>query len=181
MKIVGISGNPYANSTNLKVLEKVGAELESQGHTFEVIHEVKDLPLFNPQTEYQEHYDIVNQMRAKVKEADFLVIVSPEYMGGVPAILKNALEWMLSEATLMQKPTAFVIHSPIGKHAVEALNRHLSIMGATLKEEWQLLISYNKRIERKDGWFQDDSVNDQLKAFIQNVSTYHHQIIFPKQ
>lgn len=170
MKIAGISGNPYAASTNLKVLEKIGAELVNNGHTFEVIHEVKDLPLFNPQTAYQNHYEIVNQMRNKINAADFVVIVSPEYMGGVPAILKNALEWMLSEATLMHKPVAFVIHSPIGTHAVEALNRHLRIMGADLNEEWQLLISYNKRIERADGWFQDETVNDQLKALIKHVS-----------
>lgn len=172
MKIVGISGNPYENSTNLKVLEKIGQELEVKGHTFEVIHEIKELPLFNPQTEYQEYYSVVNQMREKVKNADFLVIVSPEYMGGVPAILKNALEWMLSESTLMQKPTAFVIHSPIGKYAMEALNRHLSIMGATLTDEWQLLISYNKRIEREDGWFQDETINDEVKTLIQSISEY---------
>lgn len=173
MKIVGISGNPYENSTNLKVLEKIGSELKAKGHLFEVINEIKDLPLFNPQTEYQEYYPIVNQMREKVKDADFLIIVSPEYMGGVPSILKNALEWMLSESTLMQKPTAFIIHSPIGKYAMEALNRHLNIMGATLKEEWQLLISYNKRIEREDGWFQDEVVNKQVKSFIQSISNHN--------
>lgn len=171
MKIVGISGNPYPNSTNLKVLKKIGSELTILGHSFDVIYEVKELPLFNPQTEFQERYEIVNQMRNKIKAADFLIIVSPEYMGGVPAILKNALEWMLSEATLMQKPVAFVIHSPIGKHAVEALNRHLSIMGAELKDEWQLLISYNKRRQRDDGWFKDEAINEQVKTFIQNINS----------
>lgn len=172
MKIVGISGNPYPRSTNLGVLEKIGGELEKAGHTFEVIHSIKDLPLFNPQTEYQEYYEVVNQMREQIKAADFVVIVSPEYMGGVPAILKNALEWMLSEATLMQKPVAYVIHSPHGRLAYEALNTHLKISGAITQDTLKLLISYNKRLQKEDGWFEDEVINKQLKALIQNISDY---------
>lgn len=174
MKIVGLSGNPYINATNLKILEKIGEELKLLGHEFEVIHAIKDFPLFNPQAEYQERYDIVNHTRDNIKDADFVVITTPEYIGGVPAILKNALEWMLSESTLIQKPVAYIVHSPIGDYAFEALHRHLNIMGANLKNEWKLLISYDKRTQKKDGWFEDEDVNRQFKAFIKNIDEYKY-------
>lgn len=90
MKIVGLSGNPYSNATNLKVLEKISNELKLSGHEFEIIHAIKDFPLFNPQKEYQEKYDIVNYTCDNIK---------------------SALEWMLSESTIIQKPVVYIVSS----------------------------------------------------------------------
>ena len=61
-----------------------------------------DLPLYN------EDLDIpasVKKLARKIQSCDGVVIVSPEYNGGLPPLLKNAIDWTSTTGTAhFQKP-----------------------------------------------------------------------------
>lgn len=61
------------------------------------------------------------EFAGRLSRADALVIVSPEYNGGYPAVLKNALDYVLPE--LKRKPVAIVTVSGGNFGGIEALQQ----------------------------------------------------------
>jgi chromate reductase len=53
----------------------------------------------------------VVELRAAVRRADAVLIATPEYNYGIPAVLKNAIDWLSrppSDSPLVNKPTAIM-------------------------------------------------------------------------
>ncbi|MDD5721364.1 MAG: NAD(P)H-dependent oxidoreductase [Candidatus Pacebacteria bacterium] len=72
--------------------------------------------------------EAVARFTAKIAEADAFVVATPEYNHGVPAVLKNALDWVYSE--WHNKPIAFVSYGTAGgARSVE----HLRLTSIELK------------------------------------------------
>ena len=78
--------------------------------------------------------------RARVAEADALLIASPEYAHGIPGAMKNALDWLVSDEDFVAKPIALVNTAPRARHAFEALHEVLTTMSATLVREASITI-----------------------------------------
>lgn len=75
----------------------------------------------------------VAALRRAVAEADAVLVVSPEYAHGVPGVLKNALDWLVSSAEFLDKPTAVLTASPSptgAAYAHEQLRETLRMMSA---------------------------------------------------
>lgn len=65
-----------------------------------------DFPLFHERLKFQKHpLPQAIEFAEKVRSADALIIVSPEYNGGYPAALKNAIDLLVEE--WKHKPIAF--------------------------------------------------------------------------
>ena len=80
--------------------------------------------------------DSVIQFSEKVASADLLLVVSPEYNGGIPGVLKNALDYLNDEYT--DKPVGLVTVSAGphgGKKCYEALLTQFKRVGARPIEE----------------------------------------------
>ena len=59
---------------------------------------VYQFPVFNERLKYQENpSEKVLEFAAKVKSADGIIIVTPEYNGGYPASLKNVIDLLYAE------------------------------------------------------------------------------------
>ena len=75
-------------------------------------HEILDLlrynfPLFNERLKYQESPSPeMIDFSDKIKSADGVIIITPEYNGGYPASLKNAIDLLTDE--WRRKPVVFV-------------------------------------------------------------------------
>lgn len=66
-----------------------------------------DFPLFNERLKYQESpLPAVTEFAGKVRAADGVIIVTPEYNGGYPASLKNVIDLLTDD--WRRKPVAFV-------------------------------------------------------------------------
>jgi chromate reductase, NAD(P)H dehydrogenase (quinone) len=59
-----------------------------------VTHELDDIPLYNGDLEAAGAPSSVVQLRDAVRQADGLLIATPEYNHGVPGVLKNAIDWL---------------------------------------------------------------------------------------
>jgi len=66
-----------------------------------------NFPLFNERLKYQDSPSaVVVEFAGKIRTADGVVIIAPEYNGGYPASLKNVIDLLTDE--WRRKPVAFV-------------------------------------------------------------------------
>ena len=132
MKILALCGSLRAASINAALL-RTAARIAPPG--FEVVWcaAVGDLPLFNPDLEAQPPAAVL-RLHTGVAWADALLIASPEYAHGVTGVIKNALDWLVSQEAFVNKPVAVLNASPRAHHADDALRGTLRTMSAYIVE-----------------------------------------------
>ena len=81
---------------------------------------LEELPLFNGE-ESQNELSSVKEIRRRVKEADAVILASPEYHSGMSGALKNALDF-LSKEQFESKPIGLIAVAGGGKGGINALN-----------------------------------------------------------
>lgn len=92
-----------------------------------------NLPLFNQDIESDEPRAVM-QLQTAICRADAVLFASPEYAHGISGVLKNALDWMVSNGVLVGKPVALWNASPRASHALAALRETLKVMAVRLVE-----------------------------------------------
>jgi len=107
MRILGISGSLRKDSSNSAVLHARADD--SSKYDVSVWDRLGELPHFVPGLDASE---AVQSLRAAIATSDAVVIASPEYAGGMPGTLKNALDWLVQTGELYQKPVAVVSAVP---------------------------------------------------------------------
>jgi NAD(P)H-dependent FMN reductase len=133
MRVLAISGSLRARSTNTEVLLALRT-IAPQPHTVLVCTEIGDLPHFNPDLDRDgmEPPAAVRRFRDQVGAADAIVICSPEYAHGVPGVLKNALDWLVSAPEIVHKPIGLLNASSRATHAYVSLAETLRTMSTHL-------------------------------------------------
>ncbi|WP_232547322.1 NADPH-dependent FMN reductase [Propioniciclava soli] len=115
------------------------AELATQATTHRVVRldGIDRLPFFAEQLE-DPTPDAVAALRQDAAAVDALLVVTPEYNSGMPAVLKNALDWLSrprGAAALTGLPAAVIGSSPSpggARGGVEDAVRVLRRAGATV-------------------------------------------------
>lgn len=115
--IVGSTREGRATPRVAKWVEKT-ARVTQGDHVWEVVDLADyDLPLFSeslpPLGNTDRHpVEPAQKWLDKLADADGYVIVTPEYNHGMPAALKNAIDYV--DHQLMRKPVAIVSHGSVG-------------------------------------------------------------------
>jgi chromate reductase, NAD(P)H dehydrogenase (quinone) len=130
MKVLALCGSLRAASMNAALL-RATAQLTPAGITVEIFLGLARLPLFNPDLEVSIP-EPVARLHAAIADCDALLISSPEYAHGVTAVIKNALDWLVSFEAFVDKPVAIFNASPRSVHADAALRETLITMSADL-------------------------------------------------
>jgi chromate reductase, NAD(P)H dehydrogenase (quinone) len=89
-KILGIVGSLREKSLH-KVLMLTAVDLAPEGVTIEPFY-LHGIPIFNQDIE-MDPPEAVKTLKRKIREADAIIIASPEYNYSVSGVLKNALDW----------------------------------------------------------------------------------------
>jgi len=89
-KILGIAGSLRKASFNRMALNAAQG-LVPVGATLEIL-DLPDLPGFNQDNE-KSPPAAVTDMKAKIRAADAILLVTPEYNYSIPGVLKNAIDW----------------------------------------------------------------------------------------
>lgn len=126
-----------------------------------------ELPHFDPGLDTETLPVVVARLREQLKQADGVLICTPEYAFGIPAALKNALEWTVSSGEFVEKPTALITASSQGQHGHAALQLVLGAISANLPEEAKLLIPFVRTKVNPDGSVTDADVLASLKTVLQ--------------
>ncbi|HEX3403232.1 MAG TPA: NADPH-dependent FMN reductase [Acetobacteraceae bacterium] len=91
VRILGIAGSLRHGSFNAATL-RAAQELAPAGMTIERF-DIAPIPHYNEDVRQQDFPASVEGLRARIKAADGLLIVTPEYNYSIPGVLKNAIDW----------------------------------------------------------------------------------------
>ena len=110
MKVLGISGSLRRDSYNSALL-RAAAERLPAGVELVEYERLADIPPYDADIEEEGTPAVVEELRAAVREADAVLIATPEYNHSIPGQLKNALDWVsrpAGKSALMGKPAAAI-------------------------------------------------------------------------
>jgi len=134
IRLLAISGSLRAVSSNTSLL-RAAQLLARPPVVVEMYEGLGALPHFNPDLDVEPWPTAVVDLRARIKAAGGLLISSPEYARGVAGVMKNALDWMVSDLDFSGKPVALFNASPRASHALAALRLTLETMSAKVIDE----------------------------------------------
>lgn len=126
--VLAICGSLRAASQNALLLRAL-PRLAPLSMQIDLYPSIGNLPLFNPDLERPEP-SAVAQLRGAITAADALIIASPEYAHGISGPLKNALDWLVGNESMVNKPVAVLNASPRAYLAQQALRETLTAMSA---------------------------------------------------
>ena len=112
IKILGIAGSLRKGSYNRAAL-RAAQQLAPDGAALEIF-ELEGLPLFNADNEKPLPAKVA-ELKAKIRSADAILFVTPEYNYSVPGVLKNAIDWgsrPYGDNAWEHKPVAIMGASP---------------------------------------------------------------------
>lgn len=175
ISIIAVSGSLRVKSTNTRLLQELGKLTESKA-SFTLYDGVEDLPQFNPDKESAINAHTTQWLKL-VREADVLIVSSPEYAHGIPGALKNALDWLVGSDAFIDKPFCLYRACPRAEFAPPALLEVLRTMSGLHVHESDVTINLLRSYEGSDAILATSESRikiehsiKQLANFIQNLS-----------
>lgn len=113
VKILAFAGSLREESYNKAVL-RAAKELAPESMNIEIF-DLQGIPLYNADVEAKGDPERVAALKEAIRQADGLLIATPEYNHGVPAVTKNAVDWASrppKNAPLNEKPVGILGASP---------------------------------------------------------------------
>jgi chromate reductase, NAD(P)H dehydrogenase (quinone) len=114
LKIFGIAGSLRKGSLN-RALLNAAIEVAPKGVAIRIFERLAEIPPYNADVEAAGDPEPVVALKNAIREADALLVASPEYNYGVPGILKNAIDWASrppDASVLNGKPAAIMGATP---------------------------------------------------------------------
>jgi chromate reductase len=134
MRVLGISGSLRRDSYNHALL-RVAAERLPAGVELVEFDQLREIPPYDADLEEggAPAPEAVEELRQAMREADAVLIATPEYNHSIPGMLKNALDWAsrpAGESALMGTPAAVIGASTGMFGAVWAQAETRKVLGA---------------------------------------------------
>jgi chromate reductase, NAD(P)H dehydrogenase (quinone) len=164
IKILAISGSLRKVSSNTALLQAAIA-LSPKNVEMKLYGGLGDLPHFNPDLEPKEPPSVTD-LRRQMGWSDGLVISSPEYAHGIPGVLKNALDWLVSGEEFVGKPIALFNASARAIHAQASLTEIVTTMAGRIVPEASITVSLLGKKLDADGIVTDPGISDELETAI---------------
>lgn len=126
--ILTINGSSRPDQHNAKLLCAMPKRYPQL--VFKSYHDLSLLPLYIADQEPVLTNQAVKDFRLLVKESDAVIVSTPEYLHSLPAVLKNALEWLTKSGDLNDKKVLAISYSPHEPRGAKALNTLLESLKA---------------------------------------------------
>ena len=136
IQLVAVIGSLRKGSLNRIVFE-AATELVPEGSTLAEVP-VADVPFFDGDLEGDDEPAAVVALKDAVRRADGLLFFTPEYNLSVPAVTKNALDWLsrpFGEGAISGTPTSIVAASPGGRGG-QGVRESLGLSASILTDRW---------------------------------------------
>jgi len=167
VRILAISGSLRSGSHNTGLLRAV-AEEAPDGVELVLWHGLREIPPYDADHDVVPGPPEVEAFRAIVREADAVLIATPEYNSSIPGQLKNALDWgsrPIATNVFRNKPVGVIASSAGAFGAVWAaaeLRKVLGAMGARVADI-ELAVGHAQDRFDEDGVLVDDEVREGLR------------------
>ncbi|WJH35666.1 NAD(P)H-dependent oxidoreductase [Paenibacillus sp. CC-CFT747] len=170
--VLALSGSLRAASANTRLL-KIAAELAPVGMSVELYEGLGDLPHFNPDLDGDDPPAAVRRFRERLQVADGVLVCTPEYANGVPGMLKNALDWVVSSGEFYEKPTCTISASPLAtgaRTAHDSLLLTLGMMTAKRVDGGSLTFPLVNKKLSAEGGLTDDATEAELRRLLEALA-----------
>jgi NAD(P)H-dependent FMN reductase len=137
--IFAISGSTREKSSNLKLIELFASSVPEEYQVI-IFNRLDRLPHFNPDLDNEALPAEVVAFRKNIREADGVLICTPEYVFSIPGSLKNAIEWCVSTTVFSGKPLGIITASASGEKGHEELQMIMKTVEAKFTDTTTLLI-----------------------------------------
>lgn len=146
-KVLVLVGSLRAASVN-RQMAQLAVESAPTGVTVEVFNRLGELPFYNEDIDNEDVAEPVKALRAAAADADAALVVTPEYNGSIPGVLKNAIDWLsrpFGNGALKGKPAA-VIGGSFGQYggvwAHDETRKTLGFSGPRVIEDLKLSVPF---------------------------------------
>lgn len=173
-KIIGICGSASRKSANLAILQFIAMEMKTN-FDFEIIDDLSVYPHFRTELTEKNTPDIITAFRNKIKNADGIIISTPEYVFSIPSGLKNILEWCVSTTVFSDKPIGLITASASGEKGHQELKLIMKTIQTNFTDETTLLIQGIKGKINRNGEILDNKIKIELEHFIQSFTKLKEQ------
>jgi NAD(P)H-dependent FMN reductase len=147
VKVLVLLGSLRAASVNRQLAELAG-ESAPAGVTLQLFDRLGELPFYNEDIDVDDVAEPVKALRQAASEADAALVVTPEYNGSIPGVLKNAIDWLsrpFGSSALKGKPAA-VIGGSFGQYggvwAHDETRKTFGIAGPRIVEDLKLSVPF---------------------------------------
>ena len=164
-RILVIPGSLRASSSSNLILKAI-ISFSPKDSDIEVCNAIGSLPHFNdPEKDPAQVIDF----KKRIKQADAVLICTPEYAFGIPGALKNALDWTVGSGEFLDKPVGIVTASSQGEKAHSALHLVLTALSATIIEDASLLISSVRATLDSEGKIKEKELEIKLRNVVPSL------------
>ncbi|ANH94671.1 MULTISPECIES: NAD(P)H-dependent oxidoreductase [unclassified Streptomyces] len=146
VRILALVGSLRAGSHNRQLAE-AAAKLAPEGAEVQVFEGLGDVPFYNEDIDAEGSVPAAAaKLREAAQAADAFLLFSPEYNGTIPAVLKNAIDWLsrpYGAGAFGGKPVA-VVGTALGQYggvwAHDDTRKAVGIAGGKVIEDIKLSI-----------------------------------------
>jgi chromate reductase len=166
LNILAIPGSLRSGSANHSILKYISTLLPDN-FNYTIYADLATIPPFDPGLDNDTPPDAVTALRTTITKANAIIICTPEYAFGVPGQLKNALDWLVSSSTLVNKPVALITASLGGESAHAAMQLILGALSAKVTNT--LLIQFIRSKLDITGNVTDATAADGIKQITESL------------
>jgi chromate reductase, NAD(P)H dehydrogenase (quinone) len=180
--ILGIAGSLRRQSYNRSAL-RAATQLVPEGVTLDIF-DLDGIPVYNQDEEKNLPARVV-ELKKRIRAADALLIVTPEYNYSIPGVLKNAIDWAsrpYGDSAWAGKPAA-IMGASVGMLGTARAQYHLRQVFVTLNV---LLINQpevmiGNAAERFDaaGNLTDETTKKYIRQLLQNLVEWTERLRHP--
>ncbi|MCG5434341.1 NAD(P)H-dependent oxidoreductase [Mycobacterium sp. MYCO198283] len=145
INVLVLVGSLRAASVNRQLAE-LAVETSPDGAELRIFDRLGELPFYDEDIDNDDVAEPVVALRAAAAEADAALVVTPEYNGSIPGVLKNAIDWLsrpYGNGALREKPLA-VVGASLGQYggrwAHDETRKSFGIAGARVVEDLALSV-----------------------------------------
>jgi NAD(P)H-dependent FMN reductase len=145
IKVLVLLGSLRAASINRQLAE-LAVESAPDGVSLQLFDRLGELPFYNEDIDTDDVAETVVALRDAAADADAALVVTPEYNGSIPGVLKNAIDWLsrpYGNGALKGKPLA-VVGAALGQYggvwAHDETRKSFGIAGPRVVEDLKLSV-----------------------------------------
>ncbi|MFF7794529.1 NAD(P)H-dependent oxidoreductase [Streptomyces sp. NPDC007991] len=146
VRILALVGSLRAGSHNRQLAE-AAVKLAPEGAEVELFEGLAEIPFYNEDIDVEGNVPAAAaKLREAANAADGLILFTPEYNGTIPAVLKNAIDWLsrpYGAGALSGKPVA-VVGTAFGQYggvwAHDETRKSVGVAGGKVLEDVKLSI-----------------------------------------
>lgn len=179
VRILGIAGSLRRESYNRATL-RAAIELSPEGTAIETF-ELDGIPGFNQDEEQNPPAKVV-ELKTRIREADAILFVTPEYNYSIPGVLKNAIDWAsrpYGDNAWNGKPAA-IMGASIGAIGTARAQYHLRQMMVFLNmfpvNQPEVMIANASQRFDAAGNLTDDATKDFIRQLLQALVDWTRRI-----